>query len=518
MASASQGCPVVAGVWGDVTNDGSINVIDAQQIARFSVGLVVSFRELMARGDVTGDGAINVIDAQQVARASVGLSAAARIRQSVTEAQVVAGVTVAPATANVPVGGTVTLTASPVDLVGNSLASCAAVGWQSSDVTLATVSGIGVVTGVAAGRAIITATSGDGKRASATVDVQAGDLSLVFDHVPTQVGPGMGLGVVVRATRTGADTVSTYAGTVTLADASGATSLLGTPSVAARNGVAVFDEVALTTVGTYRLVATGSTLRSATSGDIVVSTTSSLPTITIGTIQRTVVTVGTPGSARYRIPITLLDGEGVPVGPTRVTTQLARGTGTIVSGATTLTTSGGAGTFDLVIQGSEALDLAVAALGFQTRIQAIDSPSEYWSTYMSLSRASADSVIPAGGRITLTGTLRVSSLASSPVHTITYELTWNPDQLTLSADTTTASASYSINRSRVEEGAVRVTVASATPLGGIGQSVPLHRFIMTAQPGAAGVQSVRVTALELLGSSGEVLAPRRSIDVTFRIP
>jgi len=314
MASASQGCPVVAGVWGDVTNDGSINVIDAQQIARFSVGLVVSFRELMARGDVTGDGAINVIDAQQVARASVGLSAAARIRQSVTEAQVVAGVTVAPATANVPVGGTVTLTASPVDLVGNSLASCAAVGWQSSDVTLATVSGIGVVTGVAAGRAIISATSGDGKRASATVDVQAGDLSLVFDHVPTQVGPGMGLGVVVRATRTGADTVSTYAGTVTLADASGATSLLGTPSVAARNGVAVFDEVALTTVGTYRLVATGSTLRSATSGDIVVSTTSSLPTITIGTIQRTVVTVGTERSGQEALPITLLDGEVVLAG------------------------------------------------------------------------------------------------------------------------------------------------------------------------------------------------------------
>ena len=68
------------GLWGDVTGDGQVNIIDAQQIARFSVGLPVGNPTLMAAlGDVTADGQVNIIDAQQIARFSVGLPAAARI-------------------------------------------------------------------------------------------------------------------------------------------------------------------------------------------------------------------------------------------------------------------------------------------------------------------------------------------------------------------------------------------------------------------------------------------------------
>jgi len=68
------------GLWGDVTGDGQVNIIDAQQIARFSVGLPVGNPTLMAAlGDVTSDGQVNIIDAQQIARFSVGLPAAARI-------------------------------------------------------------------------------------------------------------------------------------------------------------------------------------------------------------------------------------------------------------------------------------------------------------------------------------------------------------------------------------------------------------------------------------------------------
>lgn len=67
------------GVLGDVTGDGAANIIDAQQIARWSVGLSVNATvqsRISTHGDVTDDGNVNIIDAQQVARASVGLGTA----------------------------------------------------------------------------------------------------------------------------------------------------------------------------------------------------------------------------------------------------------------------------------------------------------------------------------------------------------------------------------------------------------------------------------------------------------
>src|ERR1035437_8408271 len=65
-------CVATRGTWGDVTNDGLVNIVDAQQIARFSVGLsVADSAATRTRGDVTADGAVNIIDAQQIARYSV---------------------------------------------------------------------------------------------------------------------------------------------------------------------------------------------------------------------------------------------------------------------------------------------------------------------------------------------------------------------------------------------------------------------------------------------------------------
>lgn len=69
--------PCVAGLLGDVTADGTTNVIDAQQIARASAALPVSGTvdaRLSTHGDVTGDATTNVIDAQQVARWSALLA------------------------------------------------------------------------------------------------------------------------------------------------------------------------------------------------------------------------------------------------------------------------------------------------------------------------------------------------------------------------------------------------------------------------------------------------------------
>lgn len=74
-----------------------------------------------------------------------------------------ASVSVSPTTATVAVGETTILTAT-VTPSGQSVT------WQTSDADVATVSALGVVTGVAAGTAAITASAG-GKTATATVTV-----------------------------------------------------------------------------------------------------------------------------------------------------------------------------------------------------------------------------------------------------------------------------------------------------------------------------------------------------------
>src|SRR5207249_1290283 len=81
----------------------------------------------------------------------------------------VASVAVSPASASVQVGQTVQLAATPRDGNGNPL-SGRAVSWASSNTAVATVSGSGLVTGVRAGTATITATS-EGQGGTATITV-----------------------------------------------------------------------------------------------------------------------------------------------------------------------------------------------------------------------------------------------------------------------------------------------------------------------------------------------------------
>jgi uncharacterized protein YjdB len=83
----------------------------------------------------------------------------------------VASVTVAPATATVQVGSTVQLSATPKDATGSPL-SGRTVTWSSSNNGIASVTGSGVVTGVAAGAATITATS-EGQSGSSALTVIA---------------------------------------------------------------------------------------------------------------------------------------------------------------------------------------------------------------------------------------------------------------------------------------------------------------------------------------------------------
>jgi uncharacterized protein YjdB len=81
----------------------------------------------------------------------------------------VASVTVSPATASITVGATTQLTATPKDANGTAL-SGRVVTWATSNAAVATVSASGLVTGVAAGSATITATS-EGKSGTSAITV-----------------------------------------------------------------------------------------------------------------------------------------------------------------------------------------------------------------------------------------------------------------------------------------------------------------------------------------------------------
>jgi uncharacterized protein YjdB len=83
----------------------------------------------------------------------------------------VASVSVTPATASVAQGGTVQLTGTPLDASNTPLPG-RVVTWTSSNTAVATVDGTGLVTGVGAGSATITAAS-EGKSGSATITVTA---------------------------------------------------------------------------------------------------------------------------------------------------------------------------------------------------------------------------------------------------------------------------------------------------------------------------------------------------------
>ena len=97
----------------------------------------------------------------------------------------VASVSVAPPTATVPTGQTVQLTATPKDASGNPVTGHT-VTWSSSNTSVASVDGNGLVTAVAAGSATITATSdGQSGTSSITVTPPAANKFALGDRVQT---------------------------------------------------------------------------------------------------------------------------------------------------------------------------------------------------------------------------------------------------------------------------------------------------------------------------------------------
>jgi uncharacterized protein YjdB len=110
----------------------------------------------------------------------------------------VASVALLPTTASIRVGSTFSITATPNDASGRPLPG-RVVTWSSSNPQVATVTAAGAVTGVAAGRATITATC-EGINSTATVDVgvPVGTVSLSPATATVRVGLTQALVATVK--------------------------------------------------------------------------------------------------------------------------------------------------------------------------------------------------------------------------------------------------------------------------------------------------------------------------------
>ncbi|MFC1575920.1 Ig-like domain-containing protein, partial [Gemmatimonadota bacterium] len=138
--------------------DASGNVLSGRSVTWASSDEGVATVDTEGRVTAVGDGTADI------SATSEGITGTA----VVTVTTPVASVEVSPATGTIEVGENLQLTATPKDASGNTLERT--VTWSSSDEAVATVEGSGLVSGVAGGTAIITATSG-GMNGTATVTV-----------------------------------------------------------------------------------------------------------------------------------------------------------------------------------------------------------------------------------------------------------------------------------------------------------------------------------------------------------
>ena len=124
--------------------------------------------EVSTTGLVTGKAAGGPVTITATSEGKSGTSSVTVI----ATAEPVASVEVTPGSANLVVGGTVQLTATPKDAAGQPLPG-RTIAWGTNALGIATVSVTGLVTGIGAGPATITATS-EGKTGSSSITVTIG--------------------------------------------------------------------------------------------------------------------------------------------------------------------------------------------------------------------------------------------------------------------------------------------------------------------------------------------------------
>jgi trimeric autotransporter adhesin len=143
-----------------IAYDAAQNPLSGRAITWSTSNVAVATVDLTGAMTAVGQGSANIT------ATSEGKSAVATV--SVSQAAV-ATVTVTPTPLSMSVGQTTQLTAALKDAAGNAL-NGRAVTWTSSNAGVATVSATGMVTGVAAGAATITAAS-EGKSGTAAVTI-----------------------------------------------------------------------------------------------------------------------------------------------------------------------------------------------------------------------------------------------------------------------------------------------------------------------------------------------------------
>jgi len=247
-------CVAPSGRWGDANGDGSVNIIDAQQIARYTVALsVANLAALLERGDVTADGVTNIIDAQQIARFTVLLNAAARIDTPLYTPPVIAQLLVSPdGNQDLILGQTIALAAVALDGSGVDAIGCVPIQFSSANPDIATVSEDGVVTGIATGTATITVTAGARSVSVPVTVVPPYQLSLAAQPTTATSNQLFSAPPVVEV-RDLDDALVTVPRSVTASIVSGAGQLSGTTTVSTIGGVATFADLAITGEGEHVL-------------------------------------------------------------------------------------------------------------------------------------------------------------------------------------------------------------------------------------------------------------------------
>ena len=264
-------------------------------------------------------------------------------------------VTIFPGAEVVQVAATFKLTPTVTDANALPLSS-PAVTWSSSDATVATVDANGIVTGVATGSAIITATSGAGSGTSA-VTVPGPATKLAFTVQPTTDTAGKAMAPVkVAALDAQGNPAGSFTGsvTVTLGTKPPGGTLSGTTTVAAVAGVATFSTLSVDKSGADTLYAAAAGLTGAKSAAFTV-TGASLASLAVTPNPATL-----PAMATQQFTAVGKDALGNVVSVSAKWSVVANGgtidnTGLFTAGAT-------AGTFTNTVQATSGTFTATATV------------------------------------------------------------------------------------------------------------------------------------------------------------
>ena len=418
-------------------------------------------------------------------------------------------------------GRTLALSAVTTDSSGRPLTD-RSITWSSSAPNVASVSAVGLVTGLVQGDAFIAASS-EGQRDSVRITVgPALPPALEFmNGPPGGVLPGRLFSLRVRAVDGRSGVTVPYDGPVSIALTQGAAgTLLGNTTAQAVRGEAQFDSLAIMQNGTWQLRVAASGFDAAVSQPVIVGSSGN-GAITISTITTERPASGSGSTTVYRFTATLRDAGGALITtPTTVRAQVARGNVSIVSGASALSTASGTAAMQVTVTGTGTFDLLLTTPEGQSGVHAMPTASTIGVQAL-LQRAQADSVVPVGTSINTSLTVSVGNGVPADMHSAVLEVNWSPDAFTLEADSLLVTGStITFNRSNLAQGVMRVTLSGASAVVQRGRSVVLAslRFRAREGDGNRGTQRWQVILLEARGPAGELLQERTTTELSVRIP